>query len=175
MASQYFKNFPLVFYNDIKLRNIMLKTNIIKDVFLSDTSFYTYQVKDGEKPSMIAFDYYGSVDFTWLVILSNQIIDPYFEWIMSNEEFDSYLTKKYGSVSLAQSEIVEYKDITGNVVTLDTHTYYSMVGSQLISNMTPVYAYDKEFELNEQKRNIQLIDSSYAQQIAIELEKSLTQ
>ncbi len=174
MASQYFKNFPLVFYNDIKLRNIMLKTNIIKDVFLSDTSFYTYQVKDGEKPSTVSFNYYGSVDFTWLVLLSNQIVDPYFEWVMSNQEFDSYLAQKYGSISLAQSTIVEYVDITGNVVTLDTYTYYSLLGTELISNMTPVYAYDKEFELNEQKRNIQLIDARFAEQIALELEKSLT-
>jgi hypothetical protein len=173
MASQYFKNFPLVYYKNRKLRNIMLKTNIAKDIFLSDTTFYTYEVKDGEKPSIVAFNYYGSVDFTWLVLLSNQIIDPYFEWVMSNEEFDLYLAKKYGSIESAQGTIVEYRDATNKTVTLDTYNYFALVNPDINANMTPVYAYDKEFEVNEQKRNIQLIDAVYAEQIAIELEKSL--
>ena len=173
MATQYFKNFPLVFYNDVKLRNIMLKTNIIREIFLTDTNFYTYEVRDGQKPVSVAFDYYGSVDYTWLVLMSNQIIDPYFDWILSNEEFDSHLIKKYGSIPAAQSTIVEYRDILGNYVSLDTYNYYTLISSVMISNLTPVYAIDKEFELNEQKRNIQLIDSVYANKIATELEQSL--
>lgn len=173
MATQYFKNFPLVFYNDVKLRNIMLKTNIIREIFLNDTNFYTYEVRDGQKPTTVAFDYYGSVDYTWLVLLSNQIIDPYFDWILSNEEFDSYIIKKYGSIPAAQSTIVEYKDILGNYVSLDTYNYYALISSSMVSNFTPVYAIDKEFELNEQKRNIQLIDRIYANKIASELEQSL--
>ena len=173
MATQYFKNFPLVFYNDVKLRNIMLKTNIIREIFLNDTNFYTYEVRDGQKPTTVAFDYYGSVDYTWLVLLSNQIIDPYFDWILSNEEFDSYIIKKYGSIPAAQSTIVEYKDILGNYVSLDTYNYYALISSSMVFNFTPVYAIDKEFELNEQKRNIQLIDRIYANKIASELEQSL--
>lgn len=173
MATQYFKNFPLVFYNNVKLRNIMLKTNIIREIFLKDTNFYTYEVRDGQKPTTVAFDYYGSVDYTWLVLMSNQIIDPYFDWILSNEEFDSYIIKKYGSIPAAQSTIVEYKDVLGNYVSLDTYNYYALISSAMVSNLTPVYASDKEFELNEQKRNIQLIDRIYATKIASELEKSL--
>lgn len=174
MATQYFKNFPLVFYNNVKLRNIMLKTNIIRDIFLTDTNFYTYEVRDGQKPTTVAFDYYGSVDYTWLVLMSNQIIDPYFDWILSNEEFDSYIIKKYGSIPLAQSTIVEYKDILGNYVSLDTYNYYALISSSMVSNFTPVYAFDKEFELNEQKRNIQLIDRVYSTKITSELEQSLS-
>jgi hypothetical protein len=173
MATQYFKNFPLVFYNNVKLRNIMLKTNIIREIFLNDTNFYTYEVRDGQKPTTVAFDYYGSVDYTWLVLMSNQIIDPYFDWILSNEEFDSYIIKKYGSIPAAQSTIVEYKDVLGNYVSLDTYNYYALISSSMVSNFTPVYAFDKEFELNEQKRNIQLIDRVYSTKIASELEQSL--
>lgn len=173
MATQYFKNFPLVFYNNVKLRNIMLKTNIIREIFLNNTNFYTYEVRDGQKPTTVAFDYYGSVDYTWLVLMSNQIIDPYFDWILSNEEFDSYIIKKYGSIPAAQSTIVEYKDVLGNYVSLDTYNYYALISSSMVSNFTPVYAIDKEFELNEQKRNIQLIDRIYSTKIASELEQSL--
>ncbi len=92
---------------------------------------------------------------------------------MSNEEFDSHIIKKYGSIPVAQSTIVEYKDVLGNYVSLDTYNYYALISSSMVSNFTPVYAIDKEFELNEQKRNIQLIDRVYSTKIASELEQSL--
>lgn len=172
MATQYFKNFPLVNYNDKVIRNIMLKTNFLNEVFFTDTNFYTYEVQDGERPSTVAYNYYGSVDFTWLVLLSNKMLDPYFDWVLAEEEFNAYLSKKYGSVQDAMNTIVEYTDIAGGTITVDTYNYFKAISDQTMTNVTPVYAYDKELELNEQKRNIRLVDKVYAYDIAKELEKS---
>jgi hypothetical protein len=173
MAKQYFSNFPLVEYNGVALRNIMLKTNIIKELFLGQSIFYTYEVKDGEKPSMVAYNYYGSVDYTWLVMISNQMIDPYFDWILSDEEFQQFIISKYNSILAAQTLVVEYADnVSDERYSLDT---FNLVfeGDDLDGWLVPVYAYDKEFELNEQKRNIKLIDKRFTRQITLELEKSL--
>jgi hypothetical protein len=173
MAKQYFSNFPLVNYNGVSLRNIMLKTNIIKELFLGQSVFYTYEVKDGEKPSMVAYNYYGSVDYTWLVMISNQMIDPYFDWILSDEEFQQFIISKYGSIPAAQTLVVEYADnVSDERYSLDTFNYV-FEGDDLDGWLIPVYAYDKEFELNEQKRNIKLIDKRFTRQITLELEKSL--
>jgi len=98
MAVQYFKNFPLVNYNDVSMRNIMLKASIDINLFLSNTKLYTYQIKDGEKPTIIADQYYGDINYAWLVLLSNTIIDPYFEWPLTNQELDAHIIKKYGSL-----------------------------------------------------------------------------
>lgn len=173
MAKQYFSNFPLIEYNGVALRNIMLKTNIIKELFLGQSIFYTYEVKDGEKPSMVAYNYYGSVDYTWLVMISNQMIDPYFDWILSDEEFQQFIISKYNSILAAQTLVVEYADnVSDERYSLDT---FNLVfeGDDLDGWLVPVYAYDKEFELNEQKRNIKLIDKRFTRQITLELEKSL--
>lgn len=173
MAKQYFSNFPLVEYNGVALRNIMLKTNIIKELFLGQSIFYTYEVKDGEKPSMVAYNYYGSVDYTWLVMISNQMIDPYFDWILSDEEFQQFIISKYNSILAAQTLVVEYADnVSDERYSLDTFNYV-FEGDDLDGWLIPVYAYDKEFELNEQKRNIKLIDKRFTRQITLELEKSL--
>lgn len=173
MSNQYFSNFPVIYYGDKIVKNIVLKTTILKDLLLDNSQFYKYQIKDGEKPTTVAYNYYGSVDLVWLVLLSNQITDPYFEWCLSNEELDAYVIKKYGSIESAQDLIVEYADIVSDArYSVDTFTYV-FNNDDINGWLVPVYAYEKEKELNEQKRNIQLIDSVYASQIALELEKSL--
>lgn len=173
MAKQYFNNFPLVEYNGVSLRNIMLKSDIIRELFLGQSLFYTYEVKDGEKPTTVAYNYYGSVDYVWLVMLSNQMIDPYFDWVMSDEELQAHIIKKYGSIAQAQQLVVEYQDsVSGERYSLDTFNYV-YGGDDFNGWLIPVYAYDKEFEENEQKRQIRLIDKTFSRQISLELEKSL--
>lgn len=172
MATKYFKNFPLVTYKDKLIRNIMLKSAFIGELNLGDTAFYTYEVKDGERPTTVAFNYYDSIDYVWLVYLSNQITDPYFEWPLSSQELEAHIIKKYGSLEASQQTIVEYKASDYDIVTLDTFNYYQQNGFPT-NNLTPVYAYDKEVQLNEQKRNIQLIPNTFAEQIAHQLEQSL--
>jgi hypothetical protein len=180
MSSKYFKNFPLVEYNGTALRNILLKTSILDEVFLDSTTFYEYLVEDGEKATHVAFNYYDSVDYVWLVYLSNKIKDPYFDWHLSNEEFEAFLAKKYGSVTEALQEIVEWNlTVDGQVVSTvspRTKQYYDEEGSLPAEYVfQPVYAYDVEFNKNEARRRIKLIDKKYATRISSELEKALSQ
>lgn len=172
MSQKYFSNFPVIYYGDKIVKNIVLKTTILKDIFLDSSQFYTYQVKDGEKPTTVAYNYYGSVDYVWLVLLSNQITDPYFEWCLSNEELDSYIIKKYGSIETAQSTIIGYREVGSDYIYSPT-TYQYVLDGEPVGLTETIYAYEYEIELNEQKRNIKLIDSAYSAQIALELEKSL--
>lgn len=180
MSSKYFKNFPLVEYKGTRLRNILLKTSLIRDIFLDDTNFYDYFVEDGERITNVAYNYYGSVDYVWLVILSNRMTDPYFDWYLSTEDFEKYLAKKYGSVQESYSEIVEYKMLfdgedTGKNVSPRTKQYYDTLDLPESYSFQPVYAYDKEFAENEQKRRIKLIDKKYSTRISNELEKALSE
>lgn len=180
MSSKYFKNFPLIEYNGTAMRNILLKTSILQEVFFDDTNFYDYFVEDGEKATHIAFNYYGSIDYVWLVLLSNKIRDPFFEWYLSNEEFDKFITKKYGSVTEAQQEVIEWKPLLngqeiGTTISIRTKQYYDTISLPEQYAFQAVYAYDFELEKNEARRNIKLIDKKYATRISNELEKALSQ
>jgi hypothetical protein len=180
MSSKYFKNFPLVEYNGTALRNILLKTSILDEVFLDSTTFYEYLVEDGEKATHVAFNYYGSIDYVWLVYFSNRIKDPYFDWYLSNEEFEIFLAKKYGSVTESQQEVVDWNlTVNGRVVSTvspRTKQYYDDEGDLPEEYVfQPVYAYDVEFDKNEARRRIKLIDKKYATRISNELEKALSQ
>jgi hypothetical protein len=180
MSSKYFKNFPLIEYNGTAVRNILLKTSILNEVFFDETNFYDYLVEDGEKAVHVAFNYYDSVDYVWLVYLSNKIKDPYFDWHLSNEEFEAFLAKKYGSVTEALQEVVEWNLVVdGEIVSTvspRTKQYYDEE-AQLPEEFVfqAVYAYDVEFSKNEAKRRIKLIDKRYAARISNELEKALSQ
>lgn len=248
MSRQYFNNFPIVNYNGISLRNIMLKSTFIREILLS-SSLYDYTVPEGERITTVAYDYYGSVDYAWLIMISNQLIDPYFQWPMTDREFESYITAKYGSVDAARgyyqgnsngtistngstvtgvgTEFAErfsigdyvkanrsgtttsddYRKVTaianntsmtissGYSTNLVANTFQTTKGiaeyaldpdddtSFAISVETYIYAYtdpffpisnyEKEFRLNEQRRDIKLVDRQFAPRIAVELEKSL--
>lgn len=245
MASQYFKNFPIVNYNGVSLRNIMLKSSFASDLFLSSQGFYDYFIEDGDRPTTVAYNYYGSVDYAWLVILANQIIDPYFEWPLSTTEFDDYIIDKYGSIDAARGYFdanlsgtisTSNTTVTGSgtsftqrfrvgdylkanslyrkvtAITSDTSmTIEAKFPTNLVSNthqttyglreyrynqesvdlaisvdtfiyaiettgqglFAPVSDYTKEFELNNERKSIKLVDVQYAPRIAIELNKSL--
>jgi hypothetical protein len=97
--SRYFTYFPIIDYQGKQIRNITNRSKI-RDEILSDPFIYLpYTVIDGEKPETIAQSYYGSVDDTWLVLLANNMTDPYYDWPLSDEEFDQYFIEKYSELS----------------------------------------------------------------------------
>lgn len=183
MSQKYFSNFPLINYNDSATRNIILKSQFFRSVINSAGAFYTYVVRDGERPDTIAFDYYGHSDYSWIVYFSNNIIDPYFEWPMDSFQFEEFIIKKYGSIPAAMEEIVYY--VYNDAIDLDdpeyeynlsykmdTITYNYRVANDpsfQVNRWIAKNAYDYELEKNDDNRNIKLLSSVYLNQINREI------
>ena len=108
-------------------------------------------------------NYYDSVDYIWLVYLSNDIIDPVYGWHLDTREFEKYIIKKYGSIGAAKANLEGYKDNdgTGRKYSVDTFTLSSDPNK---SNWIPIYSYDREDEENEAKLTIKLLDKRFANQ-----------
>lgn len=173
MAVNYFKNFPLVQYNDTTLRNLMLKAKVAKSLIQSYDTFYPYTIKTGETPTSIAYDYYGSVNFVWLIFLANDIIDPYYDWPLEDDAFNEFIVKKYGSIvnALNINNATYYRN--PNLSYWMTKTTYDNISANERTGWAPVSNYDYEFIKNQEKRNIKLIDRSISADLAFELEKTL--
>lgn len=107
--SRYFDKFPKIEYEGETIRDITKRTKFV-DANLSDPIlFLPYTIKEGEKPEDIAYNYYGSVDYTWLVLLANNMSDPYHDWPLDTEEFNKFLMKKYAEQSgLKGYEVVDW-------------------------------------------------------------------
>jgi hypothetical protein len=97
--SRYFTNFPTIEYQGKIVRNITNRSKIRDSVLADPYMYLPYTVIDGEKPETVAQLYYGSVDDTWLVLLANNMTDPYYDWPLSDEEFDQYFIDKYSEFS----------------------------------------------------------------------------
>ena len=84
--SYMFKDYPLFAY-DVKrnghktyITDISYRFKV--DRLLKDRAvvMYDYQVKDGERAEHIAHKYYDDASLDWLIYMTNDVIDPQFDW-----------------------------------------------------------------------------------------------
>tara|TARA_B100001093_G_C26622184_1_gene925112 strand:+ start:448 stop:957 length:510 start_codon:yes stop_codon:yes gene_type:complete len=151
---KYFDSFPEVVYNNYTTKNIISKVKL-SDILSEDLfSYANYTMSPNDKPWTIAHDYYEDVDRTWLVFLSNNIVDPYYEWHLDQFNFEKYIIKKYGSLEAATTNIEYYTNTDGIKYSKDTYTYADV---SVRNTLTPVYSYNREDDDNEAKRVIRLL------------------
>lgn len=120
--SSYFSKFPIMQYQNVFVRDITRRTNFMEDNLSNPKSFLPYTVHEGERPEDIANLYYGSVDATWLVLLANNITDPYYDWPMDENQFNKYMINKYTQESNKKDFAV--LDWTRNNTINDNIVYY---------------------------------------------------
>ena len=181
--ANYFRNLPKVRYDIngaepnkfLNVTNIMKRISFKPSVIEDISQYYPYRVKDGERPDIISHQKYGSVAYAYLIMLINDIYDPIFDWPLSAQQFEKYLTNKYGSVSSAMGTTKYYYQVIRAEVArtgtservpavkfiVDQTTYDALDGG----DRTTQTAYEWEDELNDNKRDIKLIDASFIQDI----------
>jgi hypothetical protein len=175
----YFTYFSKIQYRIPNSKKYISATNITKRFAISNflknsaVTFDEYYIQDGERPETIAYDYYGDVSMDWLVLLTNEIHDPYFQWALSYEQFNAYLRDKYGSVEYTMKtnhhyeQIIqqrrEYSDdgiqriVSEKTLIVDYSTYTSLAAFE----RKAITIYDYENDLNETRRHIYLLDLNY--------------
>lgn len=97
--AKYFENFPIITYEGKQVRDITRRNQFVRNVSTNPLLYLPYTISEGERAEDIANFYYGSVDYSWLVYMANNIMDPYHEWPLSEAEFNDFLIDKYGNVS----------------------------------------------------------------------------
>jgi len=103
MATDYFESFPLISYtlddsNSTQVVSDIFRRVILSKEFLDNNSYFeTIDVLDGETPEQLAFRYYGSQNLHWLILLTNSIIDPRFDWPLSSDNLYKLVVSKYGT------------------------------------------------------------------------------
>ncbi len=174
-----FNYYPYINYNNIKGTHLLRKVEVINN-YLSDYSrFYTYVVKEGERPDIIAHKEYGDSTLDWIVYLVNNVQDPYYDWVMDEKQFRVYLEQKYNTAverldsTLLTSSIKHYyyaglnsdtaEDIASYnyVMSVETYDYKLSQNVNSVAGWQPKTIFDYENELNEQRRTIKLLRSNF--------------
>jgi hypothetical protein len=169
----YFSSFPTTDFNGTPLLDITRKANLDKLVEQNALAYMNYTVEEGERPEDVSFYYYDSVEYSWLVLLANNIIDPYSQWPKTEKELNEYIKVQYaeraGTTGDAVLEWTKNSTIGANIEYYQSHSDPNITlnrASYLNSSPTekaeyyPVRTYDYEFSLNESRRTIVLVNKS---------------
>ena len=161
----YFSNFPLMAY-DIKgnngyklvpdiLRRVKLRANIRNGMFMFDN----YDVKEGETPETVAFKWFGDTEYHWVILMTNNITDRYYEWPLTQPQFKLHLEDKYGVGNIDSVHHYEISQTSGPTTSRD-RSHLVEVNSDA-SGATAIT--NREYEQREQDklRQIRLLDQKY--------------
>lgn len=169
-----FDYFPRINYNNINSINLMVKAQVVQSYLSDYNSFFTYLIKDGERPDIVAYEQYNDASLDWIILLLNNVLDPYKDWILSDRDFVSYLESKYNVAveklqSTSNPDYIAYyyykgldsdtQDIINSYNYTMTPFTYSMNGSP--AGWVPKSIYDNEHDINESKRSIKLLRPEY--------------
>lgn len=143
----YFNTLPKVITPDqngnaVVLTNIMSRASLIQELENNPMLFYTYNIQDGDTPEIVAEKYYGSAYAYWVVLHSNQILDPLWDWPLTDTLLNSYLDSKYAAAAaLASQTPYEYVNSTlygyrKNTTTTDNYSGVSTTETSYIDEDT---------------------------------------
>jgi hypothetical protein len=199
MTQTYFNAFQKINYNGSTSVNLTLRSKILENIKNDASFFYPYTIKDGQTADGLAYDYYGDSNYVWIIYLTNNIIDPYYEWPLNTIEFESFIIQKYGSRAEALSETVYYKkkplDYYVNIytneyilasvynpavngyqftkVTIDEDIKINAYGTVDPAIWLAIDAYQYESDLNENKRYIKILDRSLLSSLEKQLKETM--
>ena len=162
----YFRQFEKGFY-DLKgdgkkklVTDLMTRVKV-REKILDEASLYDkYEVPSGERPEHTAFKHFGSSQYHWVVLLTNNITDALYDWPLSEQDFETFIRDKYSN-----PDAIHHYEVTtsSGKTTGDGPDDYShkievnsdATGAQSVSN--------REFEqrLQDKKRSIKLLNEAY--------------
>jgi hypothetical protein len=113
----YFDTFPLVIASDYKkkailLTNLMARVQIIPSLLRNPLLFYSYDLKESDRPDIIAHKYYDDSNKYWMVLFANEIMDPLYDWPLTSQQFDAYLKNKYSAAAGGDAFVLTYTTST---------------------------------------------------------------
>ena len=182
-SKSYFRQLPNLSYPSLAndrssvydyqvVKNFFKRAVLRDDIFNDITNFTKYSVEGDERADQIAYDFYGDSGLDWVILTTNNIIHVRDEWPMGQQDFLTYLNEKYTSEQLSNIHHYETKlirDSSGTLVQpegLHVDSNYSITFldngvSRTESSITSVTFLQHETNLNDEKRNINILKTDY--------------
>ena len=173
----YFNQFPLMAYDVKGDKNYKLLPNILKRVKLRSGLrsgaflFDNYDVKDGERPEDIAFKLYGDAELHCVVLMTNNITDRYYQWPLSQPQFQEYITDKYGAGNEDATHHFEKTQDSGPTSSSGANDFSHLVECNE-DDENPAIISNRQYEqrLQDEYRQINLLDRRYLNAFISEFE-----
>lgn len=157
----YFAAFPVINFSldggvtSFPMTDIFRRVRAL-DINISNTTLYDpYDVREGETPEIVADKFYNNAKLHWIVLVTNEILDPRFDWPLPEPQLRAFIKNKYNITNV--DAVRHYENDLGDIV-------YNADGDpakDYPGTTYPVSYYNYENDINEGKRRIKLLKPQY--------------
>lgn len=147
---KYFDKLPIISYNGFSVRNIMSLAALTDKTKSDKSAFYSYQMNDHDRVDVLSDKYYDNPDYAWLIWMANEVVDPYYDLMLQDSDFNKYIESKYGSMEAAIEKIVHFRSNWRDDRTEISTTQFEFIPSSTKKYFSPVL--DVNLKVHSYKR-----------------------
>ena len=163
----YFNQFPTIEYDvtgdgtKTTIKDLLLRVKVRDYVKNNRAWFAKYIVEQDETPDMVAFKVYGRTTYHWIILMFNQITNPYYDWPLKNRDFYAFINDKYSNPSAVHHyEIPQESGNTNIKIKVES----DVTGAVEVTN------FEFEDEIQKTKREIRILKPEYVGRFRTEFE-----
>lgn len=162
----YFKHFPIINFSlddgvtSFQIADIFRRVKAVDNNIDTSLLYDKYDIREGETPEIVADKFYNNSANHWVILLTNGIVDPRYDWPLGNEQLLAYIKRKYDITEVYDT--LHYVNDDGDVV----HSSYA-------GTKYPVSYFTYEETINEAKRPIKVLKARYVPQFVRSFQESL--
>ena len=137
MTYRYFQKYPLTVFSldEYKsgqvLPNLTLRSKFLSNVVTNSSLYDLYDIVDGETPESTAAKFYGDPGLHWIILQSNDILDPRFGWPLSPFDLKKFAEGKYTNINAVH----HYENDSGDIVTSANVLVTPTIEGQMLFNV----------------------------------------
>lgn len=118
-VTEFFNIFPKIQYDMNRggypvhetATDIFFRIGMIRNAVAQASSYYVYEIEDGETPEILADKFYDDAGAGWMILYANYITDAQWEWPLDYAQFQNYIAGKYGSIENAKTRVHHYEKV----------------------------------------------------------------
>lgn len=117
--------------------------DIFRNISIVDTTgnaFFDYYVQEGEKPETVSLRFYGTPNYSWLIMLTNRLALIDQDWYLPEQQYNSYKEIRLGGDAIYIANLPQIQE--GDIVVKVDGTE----GLTVTSVDSSVYRYIVEFD-----------------------------
>jgi hypothetical protein len=171
-------------------KNFFRRYQIDKTNLESALYFNKYTMTDYDRPDLLSQQFYGTTDFDWLILITNNVINPLFDLPIKENDLYAFVEEKYevpdgihhyetlnvknslGEIILKEGLFVDsvFASTTHKFYDRSSKSYFTKNGSQI---SFPVSYYEYEKKLNDDRREIYILRSDFVTKFVSQFENAL--
>ena len=188
------QSFPFSESDFVLAKNFFRRFEVNPDVFSYSVFYNKYSIENDQRIETLAEKVYGSSSMDWIVALTNNIINVYEDWPISNYSLQKWMESEYsdpygtisyyeikedvknsnGTIFLKKGQKVDKTFYDGNFKynNEDVNNSVSTITGNSISQGISIF--DDETRKNDAKREIYIIKSQFIKPLIADLKKQST-